>query len=279
MLGRLFLVATPIGNLSEFSPRGVEVLKNCHIIACEDTRRTRKLLSHFSIPVSRLVSFHEHNEREQTEKLLGELRQGRSVALVSDAGMPVLSDPGYRLVRAAAEAGVPVSPVSGPSAVISALAASGLPPLPFTFFGFLPSRGGPRRSAIEALRLRTETLVLFEAPHHVIDTLRDVLAILGDRHLCLAREISKIHEEFLRGSVSEILAEMESRKPGIQGEITLVLEGAPEGAAAPSQAPGDPSPEAQMQRLLAEGLSRREASKQVAARWGIPAAQAYKMGM
>lgn len=221
--GTLYLVATPIGNLEDISLRALRVLREAALIAAEDTRRTRKLLTHHRIP-GRLVSLHEHNERARTPVLVRRLLDGDSIAVVSDAGTPGLSDPGAMLVRAAAEAGVPVVPVPGASAVLAALVASGLPAEPVTFFGFLPAGGADRRRALAAMRDLPHTLVLFEAPHRLHRALEDLLEALGDRRIAVARELTKVHEEVYRATLSDAVRHFSAHPP--RGEFTLVIEGA-----------------------------------------------------
>ncbi len=222
-MGTLYLVATPIGNLEDITLRALRVLREAPLIAAEDTRHTRKLLSHFEIPTP--VSYHEHSGPAGIERVLSALAQG-DVALVSDAGTPAVSDPGQELVRAALAAGHPVVPIPGPSAVIAALIASGLPSDSFTFFGFLPRNSGERRAELERLRDGEPTLVLFEAPHRLLATLDDLVAVLGDRQAALARELTKVHEEWLRGPLSQLRAHYTG---GVtpRGEYTLVIAGAP----------------------------------------------------
>ncbi len=230
--GTLYLVATPIGNLEDISLRALRILREVTVIAAEDTRHTRKLLTHHGIP-ARLVSLHEHNERARTPALIARLRDGQAVAVVSDAGTPGLSDPGTEVVRAAAEAGIPVVPVPGPSAFLAALVASGLPTGPVTFLGFLPGNRGDRDKMLDAVRTLAHTLVLYEAPHRVLATLRVLLEHLGNRRVAVAREVTKIHEEVFRGRLHETIEHFSAHPP--RGEFTLVIEGAPqEGGAAPA---------------------------------------------
>jgi 16S rRNA (cytidine1402-2'-O)-methyltransferase len=221
--GTLYLVATPIGNLEDISLRALRVLREATVIAAEDTRHTRKLLARHRIP-GRLVSLHEHNEPARAPALVTRLLAGDSVALVSDAGTPGLSDPGMALVRTAADAGVPVVPIPGPSAVLAALVVSGLPAEPVTFLGFLPSRGAERRRALASIRDLPHTLVLFEAPHRLRETLEDLLQALGDRRIAVARELTKVHEEVYRATLSETVRRFSAEAP--RGEFTLVIEGA-----------------------------------------------------
>ncbi len=221
--GTLYIVATPIGNLEDISLRALRVLRTATLVAAEDTRRTRKLLAHHDIP-GRLVSLREHNERARTPVLVRRLLDGDSIALVSDAGTPGLSDPGTILAQAAADAGVPVVPVPGASAVLAALVASGLPTEPVTFLGFLPAGRAHRRRALASMRDLSHTLVLFEAPHRLRETLDDLLDALGDRRIAVARELTKVHEEVYRATLSETVRHFSAHPP--RGEFTLVIEGA-----------------------------------------------------
>lgn len=222
--GTLFIVSTPIGNLGDLSARAAETLAAVDVIACEDTRRTGRLLSRLGFK-RRLVSLHEHNERKRLSGLLEELGRGCSIALVSDAGTPLLSDPGYLLVREAVAAGLDVRVVPGPSAAIAALTLSGLPPHPFTFLGFPPPKTGRRRRFYRHHAALDHTLVIFESPHRLLASLRDLAAELGNRPVALAREMTKMHEEVLRGSLEEIIAEVEERE-ALKGEFVVVVGGA-----------------------------------------------------
>jgi 16S rRNA (cytidine1402-2'-O)-methyltransferase len=267
--GSLYVVSTPLGNLEDITLRAIRILREVALIACEDTRRTSKLLSAHGI-ATRTTSYFEHNERWKGEKILAALREGRDVALVSDAGTPGISDPGYRLVRDAREAGLPVLPVPGPSAAIAGLSVSGLPTDRFLFVGFLPPREGARKRAIDALRMARETLVLYESPFRITDTLEELELVLGDREAFLCREATKLHEEYVRARLSTLRAALRAR-PSIRGEIVLVVAGASE-----ETTPGDnESPEAMFARLVASGLTRREAVKEVARRLGLPAREVY----
>ncbi len=229
--GRLFLVATPIGNLEDITLRALRVLKEADLIAAEDTRRTLKLLNHFQIRTP-LVSCYQENERQRTPDLLRRLQDGQRIALVSDAGTPTISDPGGELIAAALAQGVALEVVPGPSAVLAALAGAGLTTEAFSFHGFLEARPGPRRRQLEALRDRPETLVFFVAPHRVRDVLADAAEVLGeDRRAVLARELTKVHEEFQRGTLAALRSELATREP--LGEYTLVVSGG-EGQAPPA---------------------------------------------
>ncbi len=223
MLSTLYLVATPIGNLEDISQRALQILGEVELIAAEDTRHTAKLLNHYDIRTS-LISFHEHSKPGKLQRLLNHLEQS-DLALVSDAGTPVLNDPGYELVKVAIEAGHEVSPIPGPSAPVNALIASGLPADSFLYLGYLPRKSSDRRRAIQEVAALPYTLIFFETPHRLLDSLEDLLDELGDRELVVAREISKLHEEFYRGKISSALAHFNDHPP--RGEITLVLAGNP----------------------------------------------------
>lgn len=220
--GRLVLVATPIGNLDDISDRARSALADVDLIACEDTRRTGLLLQRLEIARRPLLSLHEHNETRRLPEVLRRLADGQSIALVSDAGTPLVSDPGFKLVRAAIEGGIPIDGIPGPSAPVLALVLSGLPPLPFTFAGFAPAKHGARRRLFERFADLDHTLVLFESPHRLVTCLEDAAEVLGPRRAAVAREMTKLHQEVARGSLSELAAEFRSR-PGVKGEITLVV--------------------------------------------------------
>jgi 16S rRNA (cytidine1402-2'-O)-methyltransferase len=219
--GTLLVVATPIGNLDDLSPRARAAFERADLVACEDTRHTGRLLAHLGIDKP-LLSLHEHNERQRLPRLLAALERGETIALASDAGTPLLSDPGFVLVRAAAAAGARVEPVPGPSAVLAALVASALPPHPFTFAGFPPPRAGKRRAFYRGLAGLGHTIVLFESPHRILPSLDDAIAELGDRPAALCRELTKLHEEVLRGPLSELRAALAAR-PAVKGELVLVV--------------------------------------------------------
>jgi 16S rRNA (cytidine1402-2'-O)-methyltransferase len=267
VVARLYLVATPIGNLEDITFRAVRTLKEASLVACEDTRHTRKLLDHYGIRTA-TVSYHEHNEAARTPELLEALRGGATVALVSDAGMPLISDPGYRLVRAAIEAGIAVEAVPGPSAALAALAASGLPTDSFHFAGFLPPKAGARRNALAALAGETATLVFYEAPHRVVESLADIAEVLGPRPVVVARELTKMHEEFLRGTAGDVRAELAAR-PAVKGEITLVV------GRAEAPPPDDTPVEEAVEAGIRAGLSRMDAIKAVARRRGLSKRELY----
>jgi len=219
--GILLVVATPIGNLGDLSPRARDAFAAADLVACEDTRRTGQLLSHLGLR-KRLVSLHDHNERQRLPRLLADLAAGRTVAVASDAGTPLLSDPGFLLVREAAAQGARIEPIPGPSALLAALVASGLPPYPFTFAGFVPPKSGKRRAFYKQWSTLGHTLILFESPHRILHSLEDALAELGDRPVAVCRELTKLHEEILRGSISAVLDELKKR-PGIKGELVVVV--------------------------------------------------------
>jgi 16S rRNA (cytidine1402-2'-O)-methyltransferase len=275
MTGTLYLVATPIGNLEDITLRALRVLREVDLIACEDTRRTRKLLTHFNISKP-TVSYHQHNERERAGELADRLEAGASIALVTDAGTPLVSDPGHRIVEEAVKRGIPVTPVPGPSAVIAALAASGLPTNEFLFAGFLPSKQTARRARLTELASARSTLVFYEAPHRIEASLRDALAALGDRQSVIARELTKIHEEFLRGPLSELISKISDRST--KGEIVLLI--GPKGedtCSASSQRAEHSSIADDIERLVLEGLDRKSALKRAARLRGITKSQAYRM--
>lgn len=266
--GVLYVVATPLGNLEDVTLRAVRVLKEVALIACEDTRRTAHLLKAHGIATP-TTSYFEHNERWKGEKILDVVRRGRSAALVSDAGTPGISDPGYRLVRDARAEGLPVVPVPGPSAVVAALSVSGLPTDRFLFLGFLPSRKGARAAALSGLASVRETLVFYESPVRVVAALEDMIAAFGDREAFLCREATKVHEEYVRCPLSSIGALLASR-PEVKGEIVLVVAGAPDAAPASADTVA-----ATFAALVAEGRTRREAVKETARRHALPARDVY----
>jgi 16S rRNA (cytidine1402-2'-O)-methyltransferase len=269
MAGTLYIVATPIGNLEDLSFRAVRVLREADRIACEDTRHTRRLLDHYGIEKP-LLSYHEHNEKERTEELLRDLEEGRSVALVSDAGTPLIADPGYRIVHAARERGIPVSPIPGPSAIMAALSAGGLATDAFLFGGFLPAKSGARRRALETWQSIEGTLVFYEAPHRVVESLRAIAEVAGDRRVVVARELTKIHEEFLNGTAASVADTLEAR-PTIKGEFTIMV------ARAESAPPPNPAGiEAEVAALVAGGTPRMDAVKTVARRHGLSKREVYR---
>ena len=270
-MGILYLIATPVGNLQDITLRALCILKEVDLIACEDTRRTARLLTRYGICTPR-ESYHKFNEESRAWRFLQMLREGKNIALVSDSGTPLISDPGYELVSSCRREGIQVTPVPGPSAAIAALIGSGLPADNFFFAGFLPARGAPRRRRLEELACIPATLILFEAPHRLLASLEDMVAVLGARQATIARELTKIHEEFLHGTLAELLDLLRNR-PKIQGEITLVIDRSRAAAIASSW------PASLKQHLDVEmrktGQSRNEALKSVAAQRGITRKQAY----
>ena len=267
MAGLLYVVATPIGNLEDITYRAVRVLGAADLIACEDTRQSRKLLDHYHIHKP-TVSYHDHNEGERTEELLARLVNGAVIALISDAGMPLVSDPGYRLVRAAIEAGIAVQAVPGPSASLTALAGSGLPTDAFYFGGFLPGKPGQRAHLLEALAEEQATLIFYEAPHRILESLEAIEAVLGTRPVVVARELTKIHEEYLRGTAAEVRAQLASRD-SVKGEITLLIGKA-------TEPPPDDTPVVEaVNTLISDGMPRMDAIKLVARRRGLSKREVY----
>jgi 16S rRNA (cytidine1402-2'-O)-methyltransferase len=269
--GCLYLVATPIGNLEDITLRALRVLKEADLIACEDTRQTQKLLQHYAIH-KEMVSYHAHNELTRAPELVIQLEEGAQVALVSDAGTPVVSDPGHRLVVLCLRHHIPVVPIPGPAAFVAALAASGLPTEEFLFVGFLPSRAGARRKKLDSLKSEPRALVLYEAPHRLAETLSDAADILGSRPAVVAREVTKIHEEFLRGPLAELRDAARKRAP--RGEITLLIGPAVEGEL--QAAPAVSLSQRVMQLETESGLDRKAALKQAARERGLGKREAYK---
>lgn len=271
MPGILYIVATPIGNLEDITLRAIRTLKEADVIAAEDTRHTQVLLKHFAINTP-LTSFHEHNERAKTAQLVTRLERGESIALVSDAGTPAISDPGYRLVVAAIGAGIRVIPIAGPSALIAALSAAGLPTDGFDFRGFLPARKQERRSKLQELRDGRYTMVFYETPHRLQESLDDVREILGDRRMVLAREVTKLHEEFLRGRISEVIGEVSRRE--IRGEMTLVIEGCSDSNAASEEALLD-----EIDNLKGEGMRIKEIAEIIGEKYGYSKREIYRLAL
>jgi 16S rRNA (cytidine1402-2'-O)-methyltransferase len=274
--GTLFIVATPIGNLEDITQRGLRVLREVDLIACEDTRHTRKLLNHFGIDKN-TISYHEHNERERAEELCELLESGKNVALVSDAGTPLINDPGYRIVAAAIERDISVVPVPGPVAFIAALAVSGLPTDGFLFGGFLPARANARRAKLEELRSIPATLAFYEAPHRIAAALKDAAEVLGNRRAVVARELTKLHEEFVRGTLNELVQQF-SKAGAARGEMVLLISG--EAVARSPANPEQTSTERLVERvneLEREGLNSKDALKSAARELGIKRAEAYRM--
>ncbi len=273
----LYLVATPIGNLEDITLRALRVLKEVDVIACEDTRQTQKLLNHYAI-TTRTFSYHEHNEMTRAAELVKDLQEGTSVALVTDAGMPGISDPGFRLISLAIRHQVPVVPIPGASAFLAALVASGLPTDSFRFSGFLPAKRGERRAALEAVKSSPRTQVFYEAPHRIVEALSDVVEVLGvARHVVIAREVTKLHEEFLRGRAVDVLETLKSRE-GVKGEITLLVgkaEESEESRVGTNLA--RPSVRQRLEQIMAEEkLDEKAALKKVAKERGISKSEAYR---
>ena len=270
----LYLVATPIGNLEDITLRALRVLKGVDVIACEDTRQTQKLLQHYGI-TTRTISYHEHNERERAEQLAADFANGARIAIVTDAGMPGISDPGFRLVREAIARGVPVVPVPGASAFLSALAAGGLPTDAFEFHGFLPAKRGERRTVLEGIRGAASTQVFYEAPHRLRESLADMVEVLGEnRPVVVAREVTKLHEEFLRGGAAEVLRVLEGRSE-VKGEITLLVGKA--ASAEPRAASPDVSVAERVKQIMVEEeVDEKAALKKVAKEFGVSKSSAYR---
>jgi 16S rRNA (cytidine1402-2'-O)-methyltransferase len=271
MPGQLFIVPTPIGNLEDITLRALRVLKEVDLIAAEDTRHTQHLLNHYGIGTT-LTSYHEHNEREKAQTLVDRIKNGANIALVSDAGTPVIADPGFRLVAAAIAAGVQIVPLPGAAALATVLSASGLPTDRFLFEGFLPAKKAERKAKLQALREQTATLIFYEAPHRLLDTLNDIRQLLGDRRLVIAREVSKVHEEFLRGAVSGIIDQLADRE--VKGEITLVVHGATGDSRV-----SDEQLSTEIRRLTDEQLGVKEIAELLGERYGLAKREVYRLAL
>jgi 16S rRNA (cytidine1402-2'-O)-methyltransferase len=267
--GALFIVATPIGNLQDITVRALNLLKQVDLIAAEDTRHTQKLLKHHQI-FSRLVSYHEHNEEKRTPQLIEKLKAGNSIALVSDAGTPLISDPGYRLVTEAIDENIPVIPIPGVCAVTTALSASGMPPNAFAFEGFIPRKGSKRSEKLKSLSLDSRTLIFYENPQRVLSLIKDLLSSFGDRKAVVAREMTKAFEEFIRGSLSELLAELKNR-PELKGEFTVVIEGCKR----PAEMDLEPL-QTDIRLWLASGKKLSEMAKTLSKRHGLSKNLVYR---
>jgi 16S rRNA (cytidine1402-2'-O)-methyltransferase len=273
----LYLVGTPIGNLEDITLRALRVLKEVDVIACEDTRQTQKLLNHYAI-TTRTTSYHEHNEMTRSAELVKEMQEGASVALVTDAGMPGISDPGFRLISLAIRHHVPVVPIPGASAFLAALVASGLPTDSFRFSGFLPAKRGERRAALESIKNSPRTQVFYEAPHRVVETLVDICEVLGEaRSVVVAREVTKLYEEFLRGRAGEVLETLKSREV-VKGEITLLIgKSEVEEARGGADALVRPSVRQRVEQIMAEEkVDEKAALKKVAKERGVSKSEAYR---
>jgi len=264
--GTLYIVATPLGNLEDITLRAIRILTEASVIACEDTRRTVKILNRYEIRTP-LFIFHEYNKVRAGKSILRRLRDGDSVALVSDAGTPAISDPGYELVREAIGSGVPIEVVPGPSALVAALVVSGLPTDHFTFEGFLPTRGEKRRKAMQGLAAGTRTMIFYESPQRLAAFLREAAEVFGDRQACVVRELTKVHEEILRGSLSELDAEISGRGT-VLGEVTIVIGGGPKTV--------ELSVEETVRAVLEESSgSSRDLAREIAERTGLPRKEVY----
>ncbi|AVH65797.1 16S rRNA (cytidine(1402)-2'-O)-methyltransferase [Nostoc sp. 'Peltigera membranacea cyanobiont' 213] len=271
--GTLYVVGTPIGNLEDITFRAVRILQTVDIIAAEDTRHTGKLLQHFQVKTPQ-VSYHEHNRTSRIPELLEHLINNKAIALVSDAGMPGISDPGYELVKACIEAGISVVPIPGASAAITALSASGLPTNRFVFEGFLPAKTQQRQEHLESLQTESRTLIFYESPHRLRDTLQDLAEVWGsDRQIVLGRELTKLYEEFWRGTIAEAIAHYSQREP--QGEYTLVVAGIP--ASQPQLT--EEELKAELKQLINQGISRSQASRQLAKFTSLPRRQLYQLAL
>jgi 16S rRNA (cytidine1402-2'-O)-methyltransferase len=271
MPGILYIVATPIGNLEDMTLRAIRTLKEVNVIAAEDTRHTQVLLKHFAINTP-LTSYHDHNEAAKTRPLVTRAERGESIALVCDAGTPAISDPGYRLVVAAIDAGIRIVPIPGPSALIAALGAAGLPTDGFDFRGFLPARKQERRSKLQELRDGRYTIVVYETPHRLKESLADICEILGDRQMVLAREVSKVHEEFLHGRISEVIGEVTRRER--RGEMTLIIEGRSD-----SNATSEDLLREEIDKLKGEGMRVKEIAEIVGEKYGYAKREIYRLAI
>lgn len=271
--GTLYIVGTPIGNLEDMTFRAINTLQNVDLIAAEDTRHTGKLLQHFQIETPS-ISYYQHNQQKRIPELLEKLRQGKAIALVTDAGMPGISDPGYEIVKACAEANIPILPIPGVSACITALSVSGLDSNRFLFEGFLPAKGKPRQQRLEALAKLSETMVLYESPYRLRLTLQDLANYLGeDRKIVLGRELTKMHEEFWRGIICDAIIEYKTREP--KGEFTLVIEG----VELEKPVLSEDAIKAELEKLLQGGMSRSQASRQLAQQTNLPRRQIYQIAL
>ncbi len=271
MPGILYIVPTPIGNLEDITLRALRILKEAEWIAAEDTRHTQHLLAHFGIKTA-LTSYHDHNERDKARLLVERLRSGASIALVSDAGTPAISDPGYRIVVDAIQAGIEVVPLPGASALTTALSASGLPTDRFLFEGFLPAKAQERKAKLQTLRGEAATLVFYEGPHRLLDSLAEMLKIFGDREIAVARELTKIHQEFLRGKLSEVVSALAERD--IKGEIVIMVHGA-SGEVQVS----DEELHGTIRQLAGNGMGVKEIAELLGERYGLAKKEVYKLAL
>lgn len=268
-MGKLLLIGTPVGNLQDLSPRALEAIRSCSLLLCEDTRHTRKLLNHFAV-TQKLESFHEHNEDSRVDGVLDRIAFGEVIGLVSDAGMPVLSDPGYLLVRRARERGVTIEVIPGPFAAAMALAASGIAPIPFAFFGFTPHRQGERSVFYRKVAAAGMTAVVYESPQRIVASLEDAMTILGDVEVTVARELTKIHEEFLHGRIAEV-RDLLLARDGVKGEITIVFAAT---ADQDVEVPADLA--AEFRRLRESGMRRTDAVKLLSDRYRLKKSELYR---
>ena len=277
MAGKIYLVATPIGNLSDMSVRAIETLKNVDIIACEDTRNTIRLLNHFEIK-GHLTSYHEYNKIDKAYELCEKVKEGKDIAFVSDAGMPAISDPGYELVDIAYKEGLEVTVIPGASAVVSALAISGISSRRFSFEGFLPADKNEKKEILTELSQESRTLILYEAPHRLLKTLKELFEYMGDRNIAIVREITKLHEEVLRGRLAEIISNYESEKVAIRGEYVIVIEGKSllEKREERQKSFEEISIREHYEKYISEGMDKKEAMKAVAKDRGIQKRDVYK---
>lgn len=269
MPGRLYVVSTPIGNLEDITYRAVRTLKEVDWIACEDTRTTGHLLKHYEIR-TKTISYHDHNEMERAPELFARLQSGENGALVSDAGTPLLNDPGYRIVHGAVEAGITVEAIPGASAVLAALVVAGLPTDQFHFGGFLPAKQGQRTRLLESLAEEPATLIFYEAPHRIVETLSDIAAVMGKRDVVAARELTKLHEEVLRGTAAEIRAKLAARD-SVRGEFVVLI------AKATEPDPDDTPIETAIELMVSAGIPRMDAIKQIARQRGLSKREVYKL--
>ncbi|OCQ97292.1 16S rRNA (cytidine(1402)-2'-O)-methyltransferase [Nostoc sp. MBR 210] len=269
----LYVVGTPIGNLEDITFRAVRILQTVDLIAAEDTRHTGKLLQHFQVKTPQ-ISYHEHNRNSRIPEILEHLNHGKAIALVSDAGMPGISDPGYELIKACIDAGIKVVPIPGASAAITALSAAGLPTDKFAFEGFLPPKAQQRREYLETLQTESRTLIFYESPHRLTDTLQDLAVAFGDeRQIVLARELTKLYEEFWRGTIADAIAHYQQREP--QGEYTLLVAGTP----ATQPLLTETQLKAELQQLISQGISRSQASRQLAKFTPLSRREVYQLAL
>lgn len=277
MTGKIYLVATPIGNLSDMSMRAIETLKEVDIIACEDTRNTIRLLNHFEIK-GYLTSYHEYNKIDKAFELCEKVKEGKNIAFVSDAGMPAISDPGYELVDIAYKEDLEVTIVPGASAVVSALAISGISSRRFSFEGFLPTEKNEKKEILAELAQESRTIILYEAPHRLLKTLKELFEYIGDRNIAIVRELTKLHEEVIKGKLAQVIADYESEKIAIRGEYVLVIEGKSllEKKVERQKSFEDISIREHYEKYISEGMDKKEAMKAVAKDRGIQKREVYK---